>query len=635
MAKTKTLASRSSSWARWGIALAACLLFLFLDAFPPTLLRHFDESLRDVFLRAMADATPEDRVLIVDIDDESLRQIGQWPWPRSRLADLVEILLTDYQAKAVGIDIVFPEARDPAGDMRLAMLAQYAPVALAEVFDFTPRVPRLVQGTLASPSLPTGENPVLPAFGYVANHSALSAAARCVGNIGYVPASDGILRHTPVFTRYEGAAYPQFALALVHCAPQEGARPSFPQLRAEHQWRIPFRHATAAYTVIPASEIMAFTAPHALVEGRYVIVGSSSLSLGDRVSTPLDPLVSGVLVHAQSVSALLDLSGQPSFFTRYGRFILPGYALFSMFFAVYWIVRTTAWGSVLLLVGQGCVWLGLAFFGVMWEVESSLLAPFAAYLLLLLTIVPHEWWQTQRQNRHVLELLSHYVAQPVLDELIRQDEAYSLVPTLREITVLVADMEGYTRMTSRLELEDAAQVTKDFLDCLTRPVLAHEGTLDKYNGDGLVAFWGAPLICADQADKAVDAALEIQREVELFNVTLKSAGFSEVRVRIGIESGSALVGDLGTPFRSTYTAVGDCINFASRLESIARDFPVSLIIGPTVQAKLARHKTQALGEVTLRGVEARITVHTTITPEHHRRPGPGPGPADGDLPPGD
>ncbi|MDR3353089.1 MAG: adenylate/guanylate cyclase domain-containing protein [Zoogloeaceae bacterium] len=618
MATEKKSAWMQGNLARWGIALAASLLLLLLETFPPTLFRHFDESLRDVFLRAVADGTPEERVLIVDIDDNSLRRLGPWPWPRSRVADLVEVLLTDYQAKAVGLDIVFPEAGDSEGDTRLAMLARYAPVTLAEVFDFTPRVPRLAQGTLARPSLPVGENPTLPAFGHIANHASLSEAARCVGNIGYVPASDGVLRHTPVFARHGSAAFPQFALALVHCAPPDA--PPLPRLRVESQWRIPFRHTTDAYTVIPAAEILALNAPHALVEGRYVIVGSSSLSLGDRVSTPLDPLVSGMLVHAQSVSALLDISGGKVSFPG-GRVavLLLVYALLSMFLAVYWIRRMTAWGSVLLLLGLGALWLGLAFFGVTQQVERSLLAPLVGYLLLLLTIVPHEWRQTQRQNRHVLALLSHYVARPVLEELVRQGEAYRLVPTLREITVLVADMEGYTRMTSALELEDAAQVTKDFLDCLTRPVLAHDGTLDKYSGDGLVAFWGAPLVCADQADKAVEAALEIQHEVELFNVQQKAAGFPAVRVRIGIESGPALVGDLGTPFRSTYTAVGDCINFAARLESVARDFPTQLLIGPCAQAQVRRHATRSLGEVMLRGVGTRIAVYTIVVPEHHKQ----------------
>jgi adenylate cyclase len=616
---------QNAPWARIAIALATCLLFLLLDLSRPVLLQHFDENIRDAFLQTLASANPENRVLVVNIDDDSLRQLGDWPWPRSRIADLVEILIMDYQARAVGLDIVFPEARDETGDNRLAMLAQHGPLALAQVFDFSPRVPQLAQGELAPPSLAAGSIPGVTAFGYIANHPRLSEQARCVGNIGYIPALDGVLRHTPLFATYEGQAYPQFALALTYCAAASGeiepggasvALPlNFPQPQANGQWRIPFRYATGAYTVIPAAEVLALTAPHSLIEGRYVIIGSSSLGLGDRVSTPLSPLVSGVFVHAQSVSALLDRAAQAdSLISRHGRAGLLIYAVLSILLAVYGVARLTAWKSALLLVGLCALWLGLAFWGAAYQLEHSMTAPLIGYFVLLLILVPYEWWQTQQQNRRVLEMLSHYVARPVLDELIRQNQAYSLAPTLREITVLVADMEGYTRLTSMLKLEDAAQLTKDFLDCLTRPVLANKGTLDKYSGDGLVAFWGAPLLCDDQADKAAEAGEAILREVEHFNVTLKAAGFPGVRVRIGIESGPALVGDLGTPFRSTYTAVGDCINFASRLEAAAKNTEASLIIGPTAQAKLSRHTTQALGEITLRGVNAPILIHTLPGP---------------------
>jgi adenylate cyclase len=615
--------SKNVRWVRLAIALATCLLLLLLDISRPVLLQHFDENIRDTFLQTLASSSPENRVLVVNIDDESLHQLGDWPWPRSRIADLVEILIMDYQARAVGLDIVFPETRDNAGDERLAMLAQYGPLALAQVFDFTPRIPQLTQGELAPPSFKTNNQiSGIPAFGYIANHARLSERARCVGNIGYVPASDGVLRHTPLFATFDGKAYPQFALALAYCAAPAGdviedtaAPPKLPQPQASGQWRIPFRYTTDAYTVIPAAEILALTAPHALIEGRYVIIGSSSLGLGDRVSTPLNPLVSGVFVHAQSVSALLDRAERTdNFLNRHGQQLLLAYAILSILFAAYGVIRLNAWNSTLLLVGLSLVWLILALFGAAWQLEHSMTAPLIGYFILLLVLVPYEWRQTQQQNRRVLEMLAHYVARPVLDELIRQNRAYSLTPTQRDITVLVADMEGYTRLISTLKLEDAAQLTKDFLDCLTRPVLDNGGTLDKYNGDGLVAFWGAPLACDDQADKAVEAGEAILREVERFNVTLKAAGFPGVRARVGIESGSALVGDLGTPFRSTYTAVGDCINFASRLESAAKNTTASLIIGPTTQAQLSRHPTDPLGEITLRGVPAPIKIYAPAQP---------------------
>lgn len=332
----------------------------------------------------------------------------------------------------------------------------------------------------------------------------------------------------------------------------------------------------STYAVISAADVLRTNAPRELLQDRYVLVGSSSLGLGDRVSTLLTPLSAGIMVHAANLSGLLDLAEGRTQMPWSGRIGLVVWSVLSISFAVAMLARLTAWGGLLFMIGLVMAWLAVAFAGVAQQAEWSVTAPLWAYAFLLLVAVPHEWKQSQRKNRRLLATFSHYVAQPVLDELMRLDLRHGLEPTIREITVLIADMEGYTRATSSMSLHEAATLTKDFLDCLTRPVLTGLGTLDKYAGDGLVAFWGAPLPCLDQADRAVSAGLEILAEVAQLNLRRQRDGFAAVQVRIGIESGQALVGDLGTPFRSTYTAVGDCINFASRLESAAKDLQLAI-----------------------------------------------------------
>jgi hypothetical protein len=156
----------------------------------------------------------------------------------------------------------------------------------------------------------------------------------------------------------------------------------------------------------------------------------------------------------------------------------------------------------------------------------------------------------------------------------------------------------------------AARLIRDFLERLTAPVLAHSGTLDKYTGDGLVAFWGAPLPCPEQADSAVSAALDILQAVAALNQQRHAEQLPPLRVRIGIESGLALVGDLGTTFRSSYTAVGDCINFASRLESAARTLPADIIIGNEAASRITQHTLIPLGSIQLRGTESMMAVFT-------------------------
>ncbi|MBP7492649.1 MAG: adenylate/guanylate cyclase domain-containing protein [Rhodoferax sp.] len=604
---TATASRISLMWViRAGIAVLACTLALFVEWQRPDFIVRLDEGLRDGFVRLTASQQPEDRVVVVDIGEETLRDIGPWPWSRERVADLAEILLSTYGARAVGLDIVFPEARDAPGDHRLASLATNGPLALAQIFDYTPRSPAIVQGVLAGGKRQQPGLGRAQAYGFIANHAGL-AGARCIGNIGYLPDADGVLRHTPVRTEFQGQIYLHFASALLGCVDSLVQAPSEDK---NGLWRVPYTHALSAYTVIAAADILRESAPHSLISNRYVLIGSSSLGLGDRVSTPLSPLSSGVMVHAASLSGLLDLAEGRARAPWSGRVWLAAWAVLSIALAMVFIARLSAWGGLLVLLGLVIAWLGLAFAGVAQQAEWSVTAPLWAYFFMLLAAIPHEWWQSQRQGRRLLATFSHYVAKPVLEEILRLDLKYSLEPTLLEVTVLIADMEGYTRATSSLSLEDAASLTKDFLGCLTRPVLTRRGTLDKYTGDGLVAFWGAPLVCADQADQAVSAALDILIEVEALNVRRQGDGFAPVQVCIGIESGRALVGDLGTDFRSTYTAVGDCINFASRLEAAARQLPTQLVIGPAANAQLVQHRTYSLGRITLRGTQTLIEVFT-------------------------
>ena len=593
--------------ARLGIGLVACLLTVSVEWLRPGFVVSLDEAFRDIALQLRAKPQPEERLVVVDINEATLSDVGPWPWPRKKVADLVEILLSTYQARAVGLDIVFTEPGDSQGDTRLASLAAHAPLALAQIFDYTQRSSPIMQGHLTG-GVPSSQavSGAIHAYGYIANHAGLSGA-RCLGDIGYQPDVDGVLRRLPARTRYLDQDYLDLASALLLCA-----NPAMPLAHGDSlgMWRIPYSHEQSAYTVISAIDILRETVPANPIQGRYVLVGSSALGLGDRVSTPLAPVSAGVMVHAASLTGLLDLAEGRAQAPWSGRVWLLLWTLLSIGLAVYFISRLPAWGALLLLLGMVISWLGLAFAGIARQAEWSVTAPLWAYFFLVVVAVPHEWWQTQRQSRRLMATFSHYVAQPVLDEIVRLGLQHSLTPTLRDVTVLIADMEGYTHATSSMSLGDAATLTKDFLSCLTRPVLQSHGTLDKYSGDGLVAFWGAPLLCPDQADRAVSTGLAILEEVRQFNNQRQHSGFAPVKVRIGIESGRALVGDLGTAFRSTYTAVGDCINFASRLESAARDLPTPLLIGAAANALLKNHDTLSLGEITLRGTQTTIEVFT-------------------------
>ncbi|MFZ3286026.1 MAG: adenylate/guanylate cyclase domain-containing protein, partial [Telluria sp.] len=261
-----------------------------------------------------------------------------------------------------------------------------------------------------------------------------------------------------------------------------------------------------------------------------------------------------------------------------------------------------------LLAASSCAWLALAWAISRHDPGFATTGPLASNLFLLAVAVPFQWQLAQRRSRHLLDTLRQYVAREVVEQLLLSDLKDPLKPAQRDVTTLIADMEGYTTHVEALPVEEAARLTRDFLDCLTGPVLDKHGTLDKYTGDGLVAFWGAPLPIADHADLALDAARDITERVRRMSEQRVQAGGRALRVRIGIESGLAMAGDFGTSFRSIYTAVGDSVNTASRLEQAARDYPHDVIVGAGTVARARRHTFIFLGEKLLRGKEKSTTL---------------------------
>jgi len=332
-----------------------------------------------------------------------------------------------------------------------------------------------------------------------------------------------------------------------------------------------------------------------------VLVGSSSLSLGDRVATPHDASRPGLGVQAAVLSDLLDLQeGHPAA-PWPGKWLALGFALAAALLATLAFQRLLAAASVGLLAGMSLLWVAVAYVVAPHDPGFSVAGPLATNLFLLTVAVPFQWQLAQRRSRHLLNTLRQYVAPAVVQELLRSDLQDPLAPRQLDVTTLIADMEGYTTQVESLSMVDAALLTREFLDCLTGPVIERRGTLDKYTGDGLVAFWGAPLPIDQHADLALDAARDIVERVRRLSSTREARGHPRLRVRIGIESGPAMAGDFGTSFRSIYTAVGDSVNTASRLEQAARDFEHDIIIGAGTVERARAHRFQPLGERRLRG----------------------------------
>jgi adenylate cyclase len=592
---------------RWLLPLLALLITVAAQWQPHGYLA--EEWLRDRYLRLRTTDAEEPRILVVDVDEASLATLGPWPWPSSRIADLVEILLADYQARGVALDIVLPKAGDAAGDARLAALAAHGPLVLAQALDYSQTRPELLREGVLGGAMPQ-QTPAAVATGYIANHALLAQSARHIGNIGFIPDADGALRRLPLLSRYGQHTYPALSLALVNCC---GGGLRLPPAGDAAAARVAYRRDWTAYTVVSAADILRHGIAPDGASGRLVLVGSSSLTLSDRVTTPLAASRPGLGVQAAMLSTLLDRRDGSAPAPWPGRWLACLYMTLVALVAGYTLPRLSATRNVLLLAGAALVWLGLAWLITPHDDLYSPTAPLASLLFLLTVAVPYQWQQAQHRSRHLLDTLRQYVAPAVVTELLRSDLKDPLAPRQLDVTTLVADMEGYTRQVEALPVDEAARLTRAFLECLTGPVIASHGTLDKYTGDGMMAFWGAPLPNLQHADLALDAARAIVQRVHLLSQEQQARGYPPLRVRIGIDSGLAMAGDFGTAFRSIYTAVGDSVNTAARLEQAARDYPHDVIIGAGTVERARRHQFQRLGERLLRGKEKPTVLYTFDT----------------------
>jgi adenylate cyclase len=375
---------------------------------------------------------------------------------------------------------------------------------------------------------------------------------------------------------------------------------------------VPFSRDFSTYTVIPASDILNLRVPVSLTAGKLVLVGSSSLGLADSVATPLLSNTSGMLVHAAMLTSLLDQSEGRAPHPWPGSLLAFVFSAIVILVSTYALPRLSAIVNSVLLLTASAAWIVFAYWIAPHDGSFTTTGPLVSFLLLLAVAIPYHWHLSQRRSRKLLDTLNHYVAPVIVNEILSSGLKDPLAPRQHYMTTLVADMEGYTKHIEGLPLDEAASLTRQFLDCLTQPVLDCRGTLDKYTGDGLVAFWGAPIRDVDHADLALDAALQMANAVKSLNESRSLAGKPPMRVRIGIESGDAMSGDFGSSSRSIYTAVGDSVNTASRLQEAARDYPHDIIVGQGAAQIIKRHQLMSLGKLQLRGKQNPTELFTPI-----------------------
>ncbi|MCC7547001.1 MAG: adenylate/guanylate cyclase domain-containing protein [Burkholderiales bacterium] len=634
--------------------------------------QRIESMLYDARLRLTMPGTIDDRIVIVDIDEKSLASEGRWPWPRDRIGLLLDRLFDDYAAQLVGFDVVFAEPDRSSGLKQLERLARNE---LAHVDGFRSALEALAPGLQYDRILaqkmagrpvvlgyyfthegargPAHANalppPVLPPgalegvrtqptvwTGYGANLPELQEAAAAVGHFNPWPDEDGITRRVPMLAEFAGAYYESLALAvlrvLMHVrsiAPglgeAVGRARSLEWLDVGGDIRIPvdgqatalvpYRGPAGSFPYVSAADVLSGKADRAVLADRVVLVGATAPGLNDLRATPVGPVYPGVEVHANLIAGALDgrIPHMPGYVVGLELLVLAASGVLLALVLPLLAPLPSTLLTLGVFAGAGALNL------VLWQ-RASVVLPLAATLLMIGALfalnMSYGFFVEARARRQITRRFGQYVPPPVVEVMSRHPERFSMQGESRELTVLFSDVRGFTTVSEGLDPKVLAQVMNEFLTALTRVIHTHRGTIDKYMGDCIMAFWGAPVADTGHARNAVLAGLDLLSAMQALQPRFAARGWPVLDVGVGINTGRMTVGNMGSEIRVAYTVMGDSVNFASRLEALTRHYGVGMLVGASTRAACAAIAFREVDRVRARGKREAVAVFEPLAPAH-------------------
>jgi adenylate cyclase len=657
--------NRIGRWARqFGVARAVCLVLLFalvsLRLADPRPLAELRLRTFDQFQVLWPREQTFSPVVIVDIDEDSLKEIGQWPWPRTVVADLVT-KITRLGAAGIGFDIIFAEPdrmspaiaehsfrgideetrakldRLPNNDDVLADAIKDSRVVVGQVGAAHVEPLSPAEATLQTGFAIRGPDPApyLATFpGLLRNVLPIEQAAAGRGLFSITPETDGIIRRVPVIMEAQGTLVPSLTMEMLRVLSRAGAilvrvneagvqsvavpGLEVPTDRNGRLWVHFNKHDAGRY--VSAKDVLQGRVPMDRVRNRLVLIGTSATGLLDIKTTPLDPVIPGVEVHAQILESVLTKS----------LLVNPNYAIgaelvLAVLLGITIIIAAPMLSaSINLLVGALLI-AGLMSFSLYLFVEYNILIDFTYPLIsswliyLVLTFV--NYFREQRQRQQIRSAFGYYLSPHMVEQLARSPEKLVLGGEERRMTILFSDVRGFTTISERYK-DDPQGLTRlmnRFLTPLTNAIIERKGTIDKYIGDAIMAFWNAPVDDPEQEANACDAALEMLARAEELNGELKreaeaSGGdYVPLRIGIGLNTGPCVVGNMGSDFRFNYSVLGDTVNLASRLESRTKDYRLPMVIGSrTAEAAKQRFAIMEIDLILVKGKKQPEAVFTVL-----------------------
>ncbi len=609
---------------------------------------------------------PDGPVRIVAIDEASLAEIGQWPWPRTRLAEATK-KLAELGAAAIAFDIIFNEPDRTSAE---SIVASLSPGALrdglsaqlvgAETNDQAfaktlTEIPAVLSASLLAAKA-TREIAPKAGFAYAGDQPepflinfdgiagplpVLAAAAKGIGAINWLPDRDQVVRHVPLLVRLKTAIFPSLALEALRVA--EGAstivvrssnasgQTAFGSQSGVNALKIgereihtganadirPYYTATQPDRFIAFNRLLRGEVNKDEVEGRIILIGTTATGLSDVRATPLEASVAGVEIHAQIIEALVSdaILSRPDWAPAAE--VLVGSAAFLLVAVLLPVLPPIA--AVALVSAAVLLCCGLSF--LVFDGAKILLDPSFPSLSLIGIYFAGTLalWRADRIARQRIRMaFGKFLAPAVVDRLAADPRGLVLGGETRELTIMFSDLRNFAGLSEGLDAQELTRFMNAFLTPMTDAILDHEGTIDKYVGDAIVAFWNAPLDVPDHAAKAVAAALRMRDELARFNEAREDAArrngemFVQARIGIGLNTGPCTVGNMGSLRRFDYSVLGDTVNLAARLERVSKVYHVDIVASESVVRDAPQFAWLELDWVRVKGRHEVTTIYGLI-----------------------
>ncbi len=662
---------------RLGISTLILLIFLLNTAgvWKSRLLSTLENVTYDARILMTMPETVDPRVVIIDIDERSQTAEGQWPWPRDKLGKLVTQLFDTYRIRAVGFDMVFPEPDRSSG---FDLMDKLAAGPLADLPGFHDRIAglrgsldndqafaeairgkRVVLGyVFSAEGLNTGllgptllDKTAAAQYGvdfidqptYTANLPVLQSATAYGGFFDISTLDeDGIIRRVPLMERHQGQVYTSLALALTRVAldqpevqlefepPEARISLNLERVRLGSLYapvdqyvavRVPYRGRSGSFNYIPATDVLNGRADPQKLAGAIALVGTTAAGLKDLRATPVGQGYAGVEVHANIISGILDgrIKQQAPYYAGMETFILLVIGLL-----LAWLFpRVSPFGAFGVTAAIIVLVVGLAFLAWLYgNLVMPLGVPIVFTLAVFLAQLLYGYFIETRRAQGISKLFGEYVPKEVVEEMAANPGAVSMEGEIREMTVLFSDVRGFTTISERLQAKELSDLMNQFLTPQTKVIQKHRGTIDKYMGDAIMAFWGAPLKDPQHATNALLAGMEMVRVVRELDEPFKKRGWPPINIGVGITTGSMCVGNMGSEFRRAYTVMGDPVNLGSRIEGLTKEYGATVMCSEfTRNAGPPDWSYRELDSVKVKGKNEPVAIYQPMGPKDALDPG--------------